>query len=87
MLEIGEMGKRIMFVDKNTIRVLSEDMLDIYLDISNSNEDDMIKSFVAVDNFAIAPQDLNFFKEKSPLAQEDTLTRLIRRNSELKQFR
>ena len=81
------MGKRIMFVDQNTIRVLSEDTLDIYLDISTSNEDEMIKSFVAVDNYAIAPQDSNFFKEKSPLAQEDTLTRLIRRNSELKQFR
>jgi len=81
MLDIGEMGRRIMFVDKNTIRVLTDDMLDIYLDISTSNEDEMIKSFVAVDNFALAPQDLNFFKEKSELAKEDTLTRLIRRNN------
>jgi len=81
MLDIGEMGRRIMFVDKNTIRVLTDDMLDIYLDISTSNEDEMIKSFVAVDNFALAPHDLNFFKEKSELAKEDTLTRLIRRNN------
>ncbi len=62
-------------------------MLVIYIDISTSNEEEMIKSFVSVDNTAITFKDPNFFKEKLPLAQEDTLTRLIRRNSELKQFR
>ena len=87
MQQIAEMGKRISFVDVNTIRVLADDMLVIYIDISTSNEEDMIKSFVSVDNYDITIQDLNFFKEKLPLAQEDTLTRLIRRNSELKQFR
>lgn len=57
-------------------------MLDVYLDISKENEDEMVKSFVAVDNYTSG--DRNIFAEKRAIAQEDTLRRLVRRNSEIK---
>ena len=50
MQQIAEMGKRISFVDFNTIRVLTDDMLVIYIDISTSNEEDMIKMLTIMMN-------------------------------------
>lgn len=58
-------------------------MLDVYLDISTENEDEMVKSFVAVDNYTNG--DRNIFAEKRSLEQEETFDRLIRRNSDIKQ--
>ena len=79
-----------MFYAEDEIRVLKEDSFDIIFKFNDPESSNGIKilSFVAVDNFELDDfTDRHAFVEKAEIPCKDTFTRLIKRNSDIKQMR